>query len=102
MNAITACTPTTAAAYAAALGLVTQLVTHGTTSASVATRPLTNATPRRPSRQRSTFRLIDVIEYDPSSPNAKIFPRRSRSPCTETRMTIDAAVIMMIAPRGVP
>ena len=79
-----------------------QLVTQGTISASVATRPLPKATPRRPSRQRSTPRLTDVIEYDPSRPKAKIFPRRSRSPSGEMMITSADAVMAMIAPRGVP
>ena len=79
-----------------------QLVTHGITSARLATPSMIIGSPRRFSRHAIASRLIDVIAYDPSSPNANTLPSRNSSPPVVITSSTVAAVMTTIATRGVP
>ena len=92
----------TATPYSVAIGLVNQLVTQGTSSARLAIRADDHGSPRRFSRQAITPRLIDVIAYDPSSPNANTLPSAEQLAAGRDHQQHRRRVITTIAPRGVP
>ena len=101
-KATPSCIPVTATPYSVDTGFVNQLVTHGSSSARLDSAPMSTGSPRRFSRQAITTRLIDVIAYDPSRPNANTLPSLNSSPRVVTTSSTVATVMTTIAPRGVP
>src|SRR4029077_5176939 len=101
-NATASCSPVTATPYSVEIGFVNQLVTHGISRARLASAPTIIDSPRRFSRHAIAPRLIDVIAYDPSNPNANTLPSRNSSPPVGITSSTVAVVITTIAPRGVP
>ena len=94
--------PVTVTPYSVEIGFVNQLVIQGISSARLAIPSMTRGSPRRFSRHAIASRLIDVMAYDPSSPNANTLPRRNSSPPVVITSNTVATVMTTIATRGVP